>query len=325
MADRTDRTTAPEPLAGGVTAASPGAHVRSPGVEATVQIQDAAALKEQLASALKESLRPVLVVMGGVDVGKRIAIAGTVVLGRDPTCDVVLGDAGVSWRHARIEDRGDAWAVVDLGSTNGTIVCGRHVREAILAPGDTVMLGRTLLRFDLRDMLEQALDQELQRMLDIDDLSGLFVRRKFDRELETMIHTARSFGGCVGLLCMDMDGVKKINDTHGHLFGAYVIGETGRVIGRVLAGRGIASRFGGDEFVAALPGLDTPRTARIGVEILQAVNAHPYRKDGIPLHPGISIGVASFPADAADAVQLFTRADQALYRAKQSGKNRVSL
>ena len=325
MADRTDRTTSPEPLSGGVTTTSPGARVRSPGPEATMQIQDGTRLKEELAAALKESVRPVLVVMGGVDVGKRIAIAGTVVLGRDPTCDVVLGDAGVSWRHARIEDRGDAWAVVDLGSTNGTVVRGQQVREAILAPGDTVMLGRTLLRFDLRDKLEQALDQELQRMLDIDDLSGLFVRRKFDRELETMIQTARSFGGCVGMLCMDMDGVKKINDTHGHLFGAYVIGETGRVIGRVLAGRGIASRFGGDEFVAALPGLDTPRAANVGAEILQAVNTHPYLKDGIPLRPGISIGAASFPADAADPVRLFTRADQALYRAKQSGRNRVSL
>ncbi|MBN1769907.1 MAG: GGDEF domain-containing protein [Deltaproteobacteria bacterium] len=325
MADERDRTSSPEPLPGSVTTTSSGARVRLPGVEATMQIQDGSKLKEELAAALKESVRPVLVVMGGVDVGKRIAIAGTVVLGRDPGCDVVLNDGGVSWRHARIEDRGDAWGVVDLGSTNGTVVRGQQARDTILAAGDTVMLGRTVLRFELRDKLEQALDQELQRMLDVDDLSGLFVRRKFDRELETMIQTARSFGGCVGMLCMDMDGVKQINDTHGHLFGAYAIGETGRVIGRVLAGRGIASRFGGDEFVAAVPGLDTPRTAQVGTEILQAVNAHPYAKDGIPLHPGISIGVASFPADAGEPVTLFTCADKALYRAKQSGKNRVCL
>ncbi len=325
MADERDRVTSPAPLPGSVTATSSGARVRSPGVEATMQIEDGTKLKEELAAALMESVRPVLVVMGGIDVGKRIAIAGTVVLGRDPSCDVVLGDAGVSWRHARIEDRGDAWAVVDLGSTNGTVVRGQQAREAILAPGDTVMLGRTVLRFDLRDKLEQAFDQELQRLLDVDDLSGLFVRRKFDRELEAMIQTARSFGGCVGMLCMDMDGVKGINDTHGHLFGAYVIGETGRVIGRVLGSRGIASRFGGDEFVAAAPGLDTARIAQVGLEILAAVNAHPYAKDGIPLRPGISIGAASFPADAGDPVSLFTRADKALYRAKQSGKNRVCL
>ena len=204
MADDRDRLMHPEPLAGRVTATSPKARVRSPGVEATMQIQDGTKLKDELAAALKESVRPVLVVMGGIDVGKRIAIAGTVVLGRDPGCDVVLGDAGVSWRHARIEDRGDAWAVVDLGSTNGTVVRGQHVRDAVLAPGDTVMLGRTVLRFDLRDKLEQALDQELQRMLDVDDLSGLFVRRKFDRELETMVQTARSFGGCVGIAATDL-------------------------------------------------------------------------------------------------------------------------
>jgi two-component system cell cycle response regulator len=289
-----------------------------------MELKDGSKLKEQLCGALKEAMRPVLVVMSGADVGKRITITGNAVVGRDPTADVVLCDAGISWRHARFEDRGDAWAVVDLGSTNGTAVRNEPCREAVLAPGDVVVLGRTPLRFELRDSLQQAYDEELQRMIDVDDLSGLFVRRKFDRELATLVESARARRQPLGLLAMDMDGIKQINDTHGHLFGAYVIGETGHVIGRILAGRGIACRFGGDEFIAALPGHDTDAAASVGAEIHAAVNAHPYARDGIPLRPGISIGAASFPADADDPVTLFERADKALYRAKQSGKNRVS-
>jgi diguanylate cyclase (GGDEF)-like protein len=326
MGDPRRRSSSPGEVGGTVSGGDSGvARVRPPGCDPTIQLRDGSKLKEELCTAFKDALRPVIVVMSGIDVGKRIAIGGTVEFGRDPTADVVLGDQGVSWRHARLEDRGDAWGIVDLGSTNGMTVRGQPCREALLAPGDTVVLGRTALRFELRDSLQQAYDEELQRLIDIDDLSGLFVRRKFDGDLATLVEQARARGAAVGFLAMDMDGIKHINDTHGHLFGAYVIGETGHLIGRVLAGRGIACRFGGDEFIAALPGLDTRLTAEVGIEIHRAVNMHPYFREGIPLRPGISIGAASFPADAQDPVTLFDRADKALYRAKQSGKNRVSL
>jgi diguanylate cyclase (GGDEF)-like protein len=123
---------------------------------------------------------------------------------------------------------------------------------------------------------------------------------------------------------MDLDGVKGINDTHGHLFGAHVIGESGKLIGRIIAGRGIGCRFGGDEYLAAFSGLDTASAVQIGEQIRQAIAAHPFEKDGIPLRPGISIGAASFPDDTAEGARaLFQRADEALYRAKQGGKNRV--
>lgn len=296
---------------------------RQSGLKSGRTIQIKTLLKQELASMLREALRPVLVVLSGPDAGRRIVLSGSGLLGRDPAADFSIRDEGASWQHARIEDRGDCWTIVDLGSTNGTFVGGQPIEEKILGPGDTVMIGETLMRFELRSAIERAADEELQRLLDIDDLSGLYLRRKFDERVAEMIRGAQTYGGSVGMVVMDMDGVKGINDTHGHLFGAYSIGETGRVISRVLGGRGIAARFGGDEFVAALPGLTTDQTFTVAEEIHAGVNAHHYEKDGVVLRPGISIGVASFPADAGDQLQLFDRADKALYRAKQSGKNRV--
>jgi diguanylate cyclase (GGDEF)-like protein len=123
---------------------------------------------------------------------------------------------------------------------------------------------------------------------------------------------------------MDLDGIKSINDTHGHLFGAYVIGESGRVIGRVLEKRGFASRFGGDEFIAALPGLALDAAVAIGEEIRVAIGEFPFEREGVPLRPGISIGASAFPESAGDADGLVQRADEALYRAKRAGKNRVN-
>jgi two-component system, cell cycle response regulator len=123
---------------------------------------------------------------------------------------------------------------------------------------------------------------------------------------------------------MDMDGVKAINDTHGHAFGAFVIGETGHVLGRVIGSRGFSTRFGGDEFAAAFPALTREKAIQVAEEMRLAVGSHAYEYRGVRLHPGLSCGVASIPGDAADARTLFQAADEAMYRAKRAGKNRVS-
>jgi len=289
----------------------------------TMPLEDGRTIREGLHLAIRDARRPSVVVMSGGAVGLRVRLSGNVTLGRDPTCEVVLPDAGVSWRHARVEDRGDAWVLVDLGSTNGSQLNGVRQGEAPLAHGDRVTLGRTMMRFEMQDHLDQAFDEHLDRLLHIDDLSGLYVRRRFDQEVTRTVAAAGTQGRSAGLLVMDMDGIKAINDRYGHLFGAYTIGETGRVIGQVLGDRGIGSRFGGDEFCALLPEHDQARAFAVGEEIHAAVNAHTYAREGVTLHPGISIGVAAFPEDAADAEKLFQRADEALYRAKQGGRNRV--
>ena len=282
------------------------------------------ALSRAVLEAIKSQQSPVLVLISGKDVGRRYRLHGSVLVGRDPAAGVSLHDDRlVSWHHARVEDRGDGWWVLDLGSTNGTLVNGEKAKERELRTHDKVVFGGTVLRFELQSPIERAYDQQLERLLNTDDLSGLLLRRRFDADVEAMLETARVSGGPVGLLVMDLDGIKRINDTHGHLFGAYVIGESGKLIGNVIGERGIASRFGGDEFVAAFPGLDCDETAGVGEEILKAINEHPFEREGVKLRPGISLGVASFPDGGADVPTLFHAADEALYRAKQAGKNRV--
>ena len=112
--------------------------------------------------------------------------------------------------------------------------------------------------------------------------------------------------------------------THGHDMGAFVIGEAGHVIGAQVEGRGFATRFGGDEFAAAFPGVSIDAAVAIAEEVRAAVVAHVYEKDGVRVHPGLSCGVAAIPGDGADAESLFQAADKAMYRAKRAGKNRVA-
>jgi two-component system cell cycle response regulator len=289
---------------------------------------DSNSLREALQKQLRASVAPSIVVILGPDVGKRVVLEGSIEMGRDPSCELPLHDDNVSWRHARIEDRSNGeWAVVDLGSTNGTLIDGQPCAGAILRPGNRVFLGKTVLELQ-QDALRDAHAQELERLITIDELSGLWVKRRFDAQLESSV--AAVLAGTVAALSvvvMDMDGVKAINDTHGHAMGAYAIGAAGHVIGKQFEGKGFATRFGGDEFAGALPGLDREAAVAFAEQVRLAVVAHVYEKDGVRVHPGLSCGVATLVASAAsfaDAASLFKAADDAMYRAKRAGKNRVS-
>jgi two-component system cell cycle response regulator len=286
---------------------------------------DSNSVREALQRELRKSVAPSLVVILGPDVGTRLVLDRSADVGRDPACELPLHDDNVSWRHARVEDRGNGdWAVIDLGSTNGTLVNDKPCAGTFMRPGDRVFLGKTVLEMQ-QDALHDAQAAELERLLSIDELSGLWVKRRFDAQLVSSV--AAVSAGSVAVLSvvvMDMDGVKAINDTHGHHMGAFVIGEAGHVIGRMVEGHGFATRFGGDEFAGAFPGMSKEAASAMAERIRAAVVGHRFEKDGVRVQLGLSCGVATIPGDAADAEALVRAADQAMYRAKRAGKNRVA-
>jgi two-component system, cell cycle response regulator len=290
----------------------------------TVPLDDSNSLRDALQRELRRSVAPSLVVILGPDVGGRVVLDRSVDVGRDPACELPLHDESVSWRHVRVEDQGGGeWAVVDLGSTNGILVNGQPCAGAPLKPGDRIFIGKTVLEMQ-QDALRDAQAAEVERLVSIDDLSGLWVKRRFDAQLESSFAAVLAgTSPALSVVVMDMDGVKAINDTHGHHMGAFVIGAAGHVMGKVVEGRGFATRFGGDEFAAALPGVGKDDAATFAEQVRAAVVAHVYEKDGVRVQPGLSCGVATAPGDAQSAQGLFEAADQAMYRAKRGGKNRV--
>ncbi|MGE0784996.1 MAG: GGDEF domain-containing protein [Sandaracinaceae bacterium] len=301
-------------------------------VARTLQVDDGEGLRERaLAHSAERRRRPILIVLAGPDVGERTRLSTSAfVVGRAPGVDLLLNDLRVSSRHFRVEDRGDGFAIVDLGSTNGTSVNGERLDgERALENGDRIVAGDTVFRFELQDALDSAYADAVQRLIDIDDLTGLYQRRRFDRELATMLASAAEEGRALGLLVMDLDGVKAINDTNGHLFGAHVISESGKLIGRVIADPdypgAIAARFGGDEYVVACPDADLERATQLARAIHRAIGDHRFEKEGRTLEVGISVGVAAFPDHAGALEDLFKCADGALYSAKRAGKNRVAV
>ena len=288
----------------------------------TIRIEDSAGHFQD--SQLKRAF--LTVIRGRADLGVHGFIKDRAVIGRDPTCEFPLLDHRVSRRHATIIPLGvDRYLIQDLGSTNGTrvgdsIIAGPH----LLQDGEKILLGETVIRFSLADEMDIDFQSEIAMLVGTDPLTGLPSKRRFDEALEFALEAEEQAGGSLAVLMMDMDGVKRINDTHGHLFGAHVIGETGRLIARVLGSRGRACRFGGDEFSAFLPDHDLPAAIAAAEQIRRAVETAAMEKDGIPLQPTISIGVACYPASGHELLDLISKSDQALYRAKARGKNCVA-
>ena len=128
----------------------------------------------------------------------------------------------------------------------------------------------------------------------------------------------------LAVMMLDLDGLKRINDSHGHPVGAHTIAEVGKIIGQVLSQHGAACRFGGDEFAAFLPNISKRDGAKLGETIRALVAGHRFEKDGVVVRPTISIGVSAFPDDGALADVLLRKADEALYRAKKGGRDRVN-
>ncbi len=262
---------------------------------------------------------------GGRDLGLHILVEKPIILGRAPDCDLCLHDMGVSWHHARVSPDADGYMIQDLESTNGTLIDGVEISNPEkLRDGQKIFIGDTVVRFSLADELEIGFHDQLTHLAGTDSLTGLDAKQKFDNALDYALEVARRWSQPLSVLMMDLDGVKQINDTHGHLYGAFTIEKAGKIIAAKIHKAGRACRFGGDEFTAFLPNQDKVRAFELAESIRSAIETEKIEKNSIRLHPTICIGVASYPEDAQTVIELLTKADQALYRAKSLGKNRVA-
>ena len=174
------------------------------------------------------------------------------------------------------------------------------------------------------DRLRHSLQLSLEMAI-TDQLTGLFNRRYMSRHLSTLIGNAASTGKPVSFLIMDIDYFKQVNDTYGHDVGDEVLREFANRISANVRGIDLACRYGGEEFVVVMPDTDMTFAYMVAERLRQAVADAPFRISQGPgqLPVTISIGVTVSEGQGDTAEALLRRADQALYRAKRDGRNRV--
>lgn len=189
------------------------------------------------------------------------------------------------------------------------------------------MLARIEACLRTRDLHQQLLvaNQQLQQTVERDYLTGLFNMRSMYERIDGEIKRAARFGRELAAIMVDMDHFKRVNDEHDHLFGSFVLKETGRLITETMRDSDFAARYGGDEFLIVLTDVHL-EGARAFCERLRArVKKHLFEDGKDQIQLTISMGGAITQAKNIDARALVRRADEQLYKAKEKGRDRFEL
>lgn len=269
-----------------------------------------------------------LIVVLGSKPGQRYALTDpSMRLGRDSMADIIIDDPGVSRRQAVIASCGDSVQWIDGASTNGTYINDVKLQGGqtiTLQRGGRIRIGATELKFLPRGDAEAYYTQALESRAQLDTLTQIFNKGHLLEALELQFARARANASELGLLVIDLDNFKRINDALGHDVGDQVLVFTARVLRAVVQCPGaVVGRFGGEEFVALLPGCGRAEAASIAEAVRAAMDHEAVTVNGKPVRVTTSIGVAGMDPAMGSALELFRSADQAVYRAKNAGRNRV--
>jgi two-component system cell cycle response regulator len=161
--------------------------------------------------------------------------------------------------------------------------------------------------------------EQIQRMADTDGLTGIANRRILDVTLPREVERARREHGSVSLLLLDLDHFKEFNDSHGHVAGDEALQRLAQSLATESRAFDLVARYGGEEFAIILPGCEPAESLHIAERMRRATRGVP-----VPTPMTASVGAATFPDDADDAIALLQAADDALYACKRAGRDRVA-
>lgn len=265
-----------------------------------------------------------LVVLQGQSLGQRIDLgACALTFGRAAECDFHIDERSVSRQHARIWRDHGGYRLKDLGSTNKTLLNDVPVGEAELKDGDYVTIGSSVLKFMERSSVEARYHEEIYQLATLDPLTGLSNRRHFLELFGRELQRAQRHRRPLSLLIVDLDHFKDINDSHGHVVGDGVLEQVASALQSAARGEAIAARIGGEEFAIALPEHDLEASAAVAESLRAAIAALPLQLGEVVRTVTVSIGVAAWRPGMSRVGDMLGAADQALYGAKEAGRNRV--
>ncbi len=286
-----------------------------------------------------------LIVITGAGVGTMYRVpAGEAVIGRGQRAAVRLLDDGVSRAHARLSSAadgesdggsdghghgpGERLVLEDLGSRNGTFLNGRRLeRPQPLSDGDKIQIGRTtVLRFCYHDSLDESFHEQMLQSALRDSSTKLFNKRYFLDRLDGELKFARRHNSALSVLMVDIDHFKQVNDRYGHVAGDAVLANVAAAISRSVRNEDVVARFGGEEIGIILRAIEIEPALLLAERLRRIIAGGATQpSEQTQIWVTVSIGCAGFPSQLFETVNdLLDAADQAMYRAKRAGRNRVA-
>ena len=195
--------------------------------------------------------------------------------------------------------------------------------KTALRNGDLIKVGGAIFKFISGGNVEGLYHEEIYRMTIIDGLTQVHNKRYLYEALEREVIRARRHERALAILMFDIDFFKRINDQYGHLAGDHVLGELARVVQNRIRRDEVFARYGGEEFVIVLPETELEGCVALAENLRSRVAEHRFVFQGERIPTTISVGCAQIMDSDKDSQALIHRADEKLYEAKRSGRNRV--
>lgn len=254
-------------------------------------------------------------------------------IGRDRANTIQVDDRKVSKHHCEISvvKTGELEQIIvkDLESTNGSYVNGDSIGQMFLQTGDKLSIGATVFRVNFNDEIEEEYHSRLFNFAATDALTGLYNRRYTLNQLEKQRKIVKRNKRVFSIALIDIDDFKRINDTYGHQAGDEYLKQVAFLINHTLREQDIAGRVGGEEFLVVLPETDLEGAHMLANRIRERIRDAELVYEEHIIKATISVGVCQYspqsidPGTATNADSLFRLADDALYKAKTTGKNKV--
>lgn len=252
--------------------------------------------------------------------------AGETVVGRSPDCTIPLEFQGISRRHFKVNVINDDAFVEDLGSSNGTFHNNQKIAQRTqLIKGDTVKLGSITLKFLPKGDTERLTYDKLHEEANTDGLTKCYNKMYFNNKLDLEVKKSKVTGNPLSLVIFDLDHFKHLNDNYGHDAGDFVLKEMATLLRENGIRKGdIFARYGGEEFVVLLPKTNLKQAFEIAERLRRLVQDYNFNYENQKLPVTASIGVADYRQGVNTGTDLFKRADSAVYKSKEGGRNQVN-
>lgn len=249
------------------------------------------------------------------------------VIGRAVESSVFIDDPSVSRSHARLTVAGNEVIIVDMGSSNKTVVGSK-----MLEPGEPVKLrnndqiktGNVIFKFLEQGNIESHGIQQLAEKAEKDALTGAFTKGALLQKAPEFTKRSDFLSEPLSLVAFDLDHFKKINDNYGHSAGDMVLKSLSALVQKLIRGQDYFARYGGEEFVVMIVGSPEKNAVDVAERIRATIEAHNFDWEGKRLPVTVSVGIAHRrPQETWES--LYKRADESSYTSKQGGRNKVTV
>ena len=266
-----------------------------------------------------------MVVIYGAELGRRLPLTASIfTVGRSSRCDLFIDQEAVSRRHAKIVRGGERHSLIDLRSSNGTRVNDERITERVLADGDRIQVGQTLLVFLSGENVETRFQEEIYRLMTVDGLTDVYNRRYFSETLDREYKRALRYERPLSLIVFEVDGLDRIRSEQGAMAADAALQQIAAAVRTKLRQQDIFGRIGEGLFGILLPEIDAEGAGIAAEKARTIVEGAPTEYDGVPLACTLSAGVAALTKAMVKPPDLLAAAQRALDASRRGGGNRVA-